>query len=149
MMIVLDFFFFSSRRRHTRCGRDWSSDVCSSDLFYYVDPVGVHRVSSDGRLMETIATGFRNPNGMGVSPDGAIVTVAPQQGEWTPSSLIVELKRSGWYGYGGPKVTPDRPLGYDPVLCWIPHSVDNSGGSQVWVPQRRTGVSPVHDWGPL
>src|SRR5690554_1144847 len=28
------FFFFSSRRRHTRCGRDWSSDVCSSDLWY-------------------------------------------------------------------------------------------------------------------
>src|SRR3989442_10623161 len=26
------FFFFSSRRRHSRCGRDWSSDVCSSDL---------------------------------------------------------------------------------------------------------------------
>src|SRR5207245_3766436 len=30
MTIVL--FFFSSRRRHTRCYRDWSSDVCSSDL---------------------------------------------------------------------------------------------------------------------
>src|SRR6266498_4714186 len=28
----MGFFFFSSRRRHTRCGRDWSSDVCSSDL---------------------------------------------------------------------------------------------------------------------
>ena len=27
------FFFFSSRRRHTRLVRDWSSDVCSSDLF--------------------------------------------------------------------------------------------------------------------
>src|SRR5439155_15472472 len=27
------FFFFSSRRRHTRWPRDWSSDVCSSDLF--------------------------------------------------------------------------------------------------------------------
>src|SRR5207245_3269939 len=27
-------FFFSSRRRHTRCYRDWSSDVCSSDLHY-------------------------------------------------------------------------------------------------------------------
>src|SRR2546421_7411217 len=26
-------FFFSSRRRHTRSDRDWSSDVCSSDLF--------------------------------------------------------------------------------------------------------------------
>src|ERR671916_362559 len=29
---VLDFFFFSSRRRHTRSLCDWSSDVCSSDL---------------------------------------------------------------------------------------------------------------------
>src|SRR5699024_11672481 len=29
---VLIFFFFSSRRRHTRSKRDWSSDVCSSDL---------------------------------------------------------------------------------------------------------------------
>src|SRR3712207_2912164 len=27
------FFFFSSRRRHTRYWRDWSSDVCSSDLY--------------------------------------------------------------------------------------------------------------------
>src|SRR5436305_15313872 len=31
-------FFFSSRRRHTRCGRDWSSDVCSSDLEIELDP---------------------------------------------------------------------------------------------------------------
>src|SRR5690606_39507059 len=30
-LLVL-FFFFSSRRRHTRFSRDWSSDVCSSDL---------------------------------------------------------------------------------------------------------------------
>src|SRR5690606_29019189 len=29
---LFDFFFFSSRRRHTRFSRDWSSDVCSSDL---------------------------------------------------------------------------------------------------------------------
>src|SRR6478672_3659002 len=29
---LLFFFFFSSRRRHTRSDRDWSSDVCSSDL---------------------------------------------------------------------------------------------------------------------
>src|SRR6266511_4852402 len=28
----ISFFFFSSRRRHTRVSRDWSSDVCSSDL---------------------------------------------------------------------------------------------------------------------
>src|SRR5207253_7651441 len=30
--VVFFFFFFSSRRRHTRWPRDWSSDVCSSDL---------------------------------------------------------------------------------------------------------------------
>src|SRR5438045_5338865 len=33
------FFFFSSRRRHTRCLSDWSSDVCSSDLG---NKMGVH-----------------------------------------------------------------------------------------------------------
>src|SRR5215510_13451036 len=30
--MMMFFFFFSSRRRHTRWPRDWSSDVCSSDL---------------------------------------------------------------------------------------------------------------------
>src|SRR3712207_6458185 len=33
------FFFFSSRRRHTRYWRDWSSDVCSSDLFEAGEPL--------------------------------------------------------------------------------------------------------------
>src|SRR2546429_1543566 len=32
VVMMLGSFFFSSRRRHTRCSRDWSSDVCSSDL---------------------------------------------------------------------------------------------------------------------
>src|SRR5690606_40463818 len=31
-LLIFFFFFFSSRRRHTRFSRDWSSDVCSSDL---------------------------------------------------------------------------------------------------------------------
>src|SRR5207247_8064533 len=33
MLTFMLFFFFSSRRRHTRSTRDWSSDVCSSDLY--------------------------------------------------------------------------------------------------------------------
>src|SRR2546429_6716233 len=41
-MLIILFFFFSSRRRHTRCSRDWSSDVCSSDLFEH--PVALHQV---------------------------------------------------------------------------------------------------------
>src|SRR2546422_8245080 len=37
---LIFFFFFSSRRRHTRCSRDWSSDVCSSDLSGLIGLVG-------------------------------------------------------------------------------------------------------------
>src|SRR5699024_12199145 len=33
--VLCVFFFFSSRRRHTRSKRDWSSDVCSSDLIMW------------------------------------------------------------------------------------------------------------------
>src|SRR3712207_6945013 len=34
-------FFFSSRRRHTRYWRDWSSDVCSSDLAHLADELEI------------------------------------------------------------------------------------------------------------
>src|SRR5690625_7472157 len=37
------FFFFSSRRRHTRWPRDWSSDVCSSDLIFMDSVIGLIR----------------------------------------------------------------------------------------------------------
>src|SRR5207245_6647827 len=51
------FFFFSSRRRHTRCYRDWSSDMCSSDLEpqCLVVPAVDHEVEPipDGRQQET------------------------------------------------------------------------------------------------
>src|SRR5690606_39807970 len=40
-------FFFSSRRRHTRFSRDWSSDVCSSDLYFIpiATPTGYRTIS--------------------------------------------------------------------------------------------------------
>ncbi len=113
----------------------------SAGRFYYVDPKGLHRVSADGRVAELLASGFRNPNGMGVSPDGSIRTVSPQQGTWTPSSEIAEIREGGWYGYGGPRKEIANGLGRDWPLCWIPHGVDNSSGSQAWV--------PAGQWGPL
>src|SRR3712207_8499734 len=48
-------FFFSSRRRHTRYWRDWSSDVCSSDLDVQVDVRVVSSSSKD--LREEIEQG--------------------------------------------------------------------------------------------
>jgi len=115
-------------------------EVDSSGRFYYVDPSGIHRVSKDGRSSETLASGFRNPNGMGVSPDGTIRTVSPQQGTWTPSSEIAEVRDGGWYGYGGPRKEIANGLGRDWPLCWIPHGVDNSSGSQAWVPAGQWGA---------
>src|SRR5206468_9363151 len=41
------FFFFSSRRRHTRSDRDWSSDVCSSDLLV-IPPFVLHGMKGIG-----------------------------------------------------------------------------------------------------
>src|SRR6266511_246541 len=46
--MIIFFFFFSSRRRHTRFSRDWSSDVCSSDLWCPSLPVlRVHGLAGD------------------------------------------------------------------------------------------------------
>jgi hypothetical protein len=107
--------------------------------FYYADPQGVHRVAADGKSAQTLASGFRNPNGMGASPDGRVITVAPQQGTWTPTSEIAEIRPGGWYGFGGPKADHNPPLGRDWPLCWIPHTVDNSSGSQAWIPSGQWG----------
>src|SRR2546426_2703211 len=46
------FFFFSSRRRHTRLQGDWSSDVCSSDLLYDAE-ASAEGSQADGLLAES------------------------------------------------------------------------------------------------
>src|SRR3989449_980834 len=61
-------FFFSSRRRHTRCSRDWSSDVCSSDLTCPPSP----------RSAE-----FRAGS-------------SPSRGDVSPSQVPREISRSPW-----------------------------------------------------
>src|SRR2546429_5445955 len=44
-------FFFSSRRRHTRCSRDWSSDVCSSDLSTRRNRLSINRKKNNSAAM--------------------------------------------------------------------------------------------------
>src|SRR5690606_40481805 len=58
-------FFFSSRRRHTRFSRDWSSDVCSSDLEQHgfsVDATDDPTVFTDENLKKYDALVFSNTN---------------------------------------------------------------------------------------
>src|SRR5215510_13835608 len=52
------FFFFSSRRRHTRWPRDWSSDVCSSDLVSQ----HVRRIAQHGQRIEHAGDMLRDPS---------------------------------------------------------------------------------------
>src|SRR5690606_40818314 len=64
--ILFMLFFFSSRRRHTRFSRDWSSDVCSSDLDLSVRAAmnaGVGGSTRASALMAALAVGAGNLGG--------------------------------------------------------------------------------------
>src|SRR5205809_4162453 len=63
LMIRLRLFFFSSGRRHTRCSRDWSSDVCSSDLT--LTPTSRDHISAAFYNGEDVLNFFRDRNGDG------------------------------------------------------------------------------------
>jgi azurin len=101
---------------------------------------GLLRISADGKKAEVLATGLRNPDGLGISPDGTL-TVPSSEGDWVPASMIGLVKpkadRPLYFGYGGPQggKAPDLPLVY------LPRGLDNSSGGQVYVSSDR--------WGPL
>src|SRR6266513_372358 len=114
------FFFFSSRRRHTRSKRDWSSDVCSSDLRTAGLPQGVVLMDAGygndtGLRTDITALGLRYVAGIGpntsVWPPGE-APMAPQsrtgrgrpqtrlqRGQHQPTSvktLALSLPREAW-----------------------------------------------------
>lgn len=105
---------------------------------------GLIRITPDGRNVTVLATGFRNPDGLGLLADGSI-TVPCSEGEWTPASMIC-MVRPGQkspdgspphFGYPGPKnqQPPALPFAY------LPRGIDNSAGGQAVVSSDR--------WGPL
>jgi azurin len=103
---------------------------------------GLIRFSADGQQVDVLATGFRNPDGIGIYPDGA-VTVPCSEGDWTPASMVCLVKPTGasgappHFGYGGPK--DGKPP--SPPLVYLARGMDNSSGGQVAVTDDR--------WGPL
>src|SRR6266511_5050530 len=139
MVFYFFFFFFSSRRRHTRFSRDWSSDVCSSDLDRLI-VLGVDPQVA-GRLVVTyprarVAGALRAAHRRHPPPRdlAAWVVAAIRQGWVAPTDspwLLWRLHRlegrmESWHTTTGP--TPPRsatrpscvsgPCGW----CWRPWS---------------------------
>src|SRR5262245_63506265 len=79
------FFFFSSRRRHTRCLSDWSSDVCSSDLFFLVIEI------LQANLVEPLVFG----RSIGVSGPGQLIAMLFWAVLWGPIGLILSTPKIG------------------------------------------------------
>jgi azurin len=83
--------------------------------------------------VEVLATGLRNPNGVGVSADGRFITSSVQEGDWTPSSAVC-LVEAGFsegahFGWGGPK--DGKPP--TPPLLHLPRGEDNSSAGQLFL----------------
>jgi hypothetical protein len=98
------------------------------------------KVLADGSKLSVVATGFRNPNGLGVGPNG-VITAADQQGTWVPETRLDVIRPGGFYGFMPSHKRKVAPTTYDSPLMWIPRVLDNSAGGQVWVPKN--------SWGPL
>src|SRR5439155_7026691 len=96
-------FFFSSRRRHTRWPRDWSSDVCSSDL---PQPAGGAELR---HLFEKVVVGVeeeRQARGEGVDREAAGERavdvgerVREREGDRSEERRVGKECRAGWGAY--------------------------------------------------
>ena len=103
--------------------------------FTFVQREEILRTSPD-RKTSRFAWGVRNCMGVGGSEE--LVFVAPQEGTWTPASMIIEVNRGEFYGL---PIAGDTNPNIATPLCYIPRGVDNSTGGIVEVTSDR--------WGPL
>lgn len=100
------------------------------------------KISKDGRSMETIATGFRGPY-IGINPETGVVSASDQQGNFMPSTPVMMVSKGDYYGVP-PTAHLDPIPEITPPLLWIPHGVDRSGVSQVWVNSNKMGELNGH-----
>ena len=78
---------------------------------------------------ETIAAGFRTPNGIGLGPEGDIY-VLDNQGSWNPASSLNRVREGEFYGH---HQTPDHPLAERqpvPPVVWLPQGEIGNSPSQ-------------------
>lgn len=145
---------FSNAYQTSAAGHDYICGLERDEKGYFYTASGnqgLLKISPDGSEIEVLATGFRNPDGLGLSHDG-IITVPCSEGSWTPASTICAVPKEGrlsapfkgigghvppFFGLGGPKkgIAPDLPLVY------LPRGLDNSSGGQTAITSEK--------WGPL
>ena len=93
------------------------------------------KISADGSRLYTLGTGLRAPGGIGVGPNGEITT-GENEGTWQPCCKINYHEPSQGIAFFG---TEDSRNGtetpFTEPLCYLPMSVDNSGGGQIWTPK--------------
>src|SRR5690606_2446312 len=112
------FFFFSSRRRHTRFSRDWSSDVCSSDLLVPISPdetvrteaIEVRELATKPPARFTEATLLSAMEGAGkLVDDEALREAMSERGLGTPATraaIIEGLLNEGYLRREGRELVP-------------------------------------------
>lgn len=96
----------------------------------------VVKISADGKKSEVIATGLRAPGGVGVGPNGEITT-GENEGTNQPCCKINYMMPGSKPLFFGTEATRQglKNAPYAEPLCYLPMTVDNSGASQVWVPE--------------
>ena len=95
----------------------------------------VAKISPDGKEFEVVATGLRAPGGLGIGPDGEITT-GENEGTWQPCckiNFVTAEEAPVFFGTEDMRQSlTDAP--FTEPMVYLPMDVDNSGGSQVWVP---------------
>src|SRR3989449_7096441 len=116
---LLTAFFFSSRRRHTRCSRDWSSDVCSSDLVSSGHVVVATRSGTllalpfDASRLELTGSGVPVADGLVVGPGGGARMGMSRDGAFAYVSGPVALRELVMVDRAGrARVLPAEPQAY-------------------------------------
>ena len=103
----------------------------------------VIKVAPDGKSFEVIGHGLRQPF-IGVHPKTGLVTASDQQGHYVPSTPIHIIEKNQFYGHL-PTIAP-KEVYAEPIaepLTWVPHPVNSSGVTQVWLTDAKMG--PLND----
>lgn len=103
----------------------------------------VLRVSADGRRATVLGYGFRQPF-IGVHPRSGLVTASDQQGQYIPTTPLHLVGHGQFYGFlSGLQPREEYPAPIAEPLTWLPHAVNASAASQVWLFDARLG--PLND----